>query len=285
MNIYLECIPCFLNQSIRAVRSVTDDQDQQERVVRYVLSLLAELELNRPPPYVGRAIYHKVGEVVGNDDPYREHKRVFNRMARAITPELEFLVKRAPDPLLAAIRLAIAANMIDLGTPGTFTEDEVHEALMRAKDHPVAGDLEAFRESVSRAKEILYLADNAGEIAIDRLLVQQLGPERVTVAVRGRAVSNDATLADAREVGLDTLVEVIDNGSDAPGTILDECSEPFRERFRRADLIISKGQGNFETLSETEGNIFFLFKVKCPVAATHSGMPLGTHALVRGSGT
>jgi uncharacterized protein with ATP-grasp and redox domains len=141
------------------------------------------------------------------------------------------------------------------------------------------GDLEAFRQAVAEATDILYLADNAGEIACDRLLIQQLLSVRVTLAVRGGAVVNDATLADAEAVGLHELVEVIDNGSDAPGTLLSDCSEDFRKRFAKADLIIAKGQGNFETLSDTGGNIFFLFKVKCPVIAAHVGLPLGTHVL------
>jgi hypothetical protein len=97
-------------------------------------------------------------------------------------------------------------------------------------------------------------------------------------------VLNDATLADAREVGMDELVEVIDNGSDAPGTILADCSPSFQERFNQADLIIAKGQGNFETLSSVEGNLVFLLKVKCPVISRHVGLPLGTHALIHHNG-
>ena len=146
---------------------------------------------------------------------------------------------------------------------------------------PFVGDEQAFMESVQRARNILYLADNAGEIAVDRLLIARLGPARTTLVVRGHAVINDATLADVTETKLDELVEVIDNGSDAPGTILEDCSETFGERFRQADLIIAKGQGNFETLSAADGNIFFLFKVKCPVIASHVGLPTGTHALLR----
>ncbi len=128
-------------------------------------------------------------------------------------------------------------------------------------------------QAAARAGRILYLADNAGEIVFDRLLVEALAPQRVTLAVRGTPVLNDATAADARAVGLTEICEVIDNGSDAPGTVLEDCSREFRQRFSTADLIIAKGQGNFETLSEAPGNIFFLFKVKCPVIATRTGLP------------
>ncbi|MCT0202000.1 DUF89 family protein [Synechococcus sp. CS-603] len=117
-------------------------------------------------------------------------------------------------------------------------------------------------------------------MAFDRLLVEQLLPIRLTFVVRGAPVLNDATLADARTVGLDQIVEVMDNGSDAPGTILTECNQDLRDRFETADLIIAKGQGNFETLSDAPGNIFFLFKVKCLVIANLVNQPMGMQMLV-----
>ena len=138
-----------------------------------------------------------------------------------------------------------------------------------------------FDNAVANAQRILYLTDNAGEIVFDRLLIEQLEPAQVTVAVRGRPIINDATLADARAVGLHELVEIIDNGSDAPGTLLDDCSQEFKRRFRAADLIIAKGQGNYETLSQERRNIYFLFKAKCSVIAEHAGVALGTHVLLR----
>lgn len=134
---------------------------------------------------------------------------------------------------------------------------------------------------LNEAQRILYLADNAGEIAFDRLLIEQIGPARVTVAVRGGPVINDATITDARAVGLHEIVEIIENGSDAPGTLLDDCSQEFKWRFAEADLILAKGQGNFEALSDEPHNIFFLLKAKCAVIAAHAGVPLGTHVLVR----
>jgi uncharacterized protein with ATP-grasp and redox domains len=130
------------------------------------------------------------------------------------------------------------------------------------------------------ARSILYLADNAGEIVFDRLLIERLPAGRVTVVVRGAPVINDATRADAQVAGLDRIAEIIDNGSDAPGTVLEDCSAQFRERFESADVIIAKGQGNFETLSAAGANICFLLKIKCPVLATHTGIELGTQALI-----
>jgi damage-control phosphatase, subfamily I len=281
MNTQLDCIPCFLRQSLEAIRRVTDDPGVQEGIMRDVLRMTAALDLGQSPPSVGQAIRRRLRELTGIKDPYQAAKHRFNRLAMDALPELAVMVKQATDPLLAAVRFAIAANAIDMGVAGTIGDAEVRAALRGTNAEPLHGDIEGFRRAVAEAKEILYLADNAGEIAIDRLLIEEIGPERVTLAVRGFPVLNDATLADALEVGMHDLVEVIDNGSDAAGTILTACSVSFRQRFQRADLIIVKGQGNFETLSDVARNIFFLLKVKCPVLARHVGLPLGTHALLQ----
>ena len=135
--------------------------------------------------------------------------------------------------------------------------------------------MDLFLQAVGEARSILYLADNAGEIAFDRLLIEQLTPKRITLAVRGAAVINDATLADAHAVGVDEVVEVIDNGSDAPGTILDDCSPDFRRRFADADVIIAKGQANYETKSEAGPRVFCLLQIKCLVIARDLGAPVG----------
>jgi uncharacterized protein with ATP-grasp and redox domains len=280
MKTQLDCIPCFLRQSLEAIRRVTDDVRIQEDVLRDVLHMTADLDLGQSPPSVGQAIRRRLRELTGVKDPYEVAKHHFNRLAMDALPELAGMVKQAPDPLPAAVRFAIAANAIDMGVAGPIGDTEVRAALRGTHGEPLHGDIAGFRKAVAEANKILYLADNAGEIAVDRLLIEEIGPERVTLAVRGFPVLNDATLADALEVGMHDLVEVIDNGSDAAGTILTDCSVSFRERFQRADLVIVKGQGNFETLSDVEGNIFFLLKVKCPVLARHVGLPLGTHALL-----
>ncbi|HET6493932.1 MAG TPA: ARMT1-like domain-containing protein [Thermoleophilia bacterium] len=141
--------------------------------------------------------------------------------------------------------------------------------------------MKEFRKAIAGARSILFLADNCGEIVLDRLLIEQMPRDRLTIAVRGAAVLNDATLDDARVAGLDTLAPVIDNGSDAPATLLADCARDFRRIFREAEVIIAKGQGDYESLSDVDGHFFFLFKVKCPVVARHAGLPLNAHALLR----
>jgi hypothetical protein len=280
MNIYLDCIPCFLRQGLDAARRVTDDVSVHERIIRDVLRLASELDMDLPPPWVGQLIHRRLRELIGEDDPYRTAKSGFNALALEMLPRLATTVRSSPDPLAAAVKVAIASNVIDLGVESEIDDERVVEALRGSCGRPFYGDWEQWRRRVGDAERILYLADNAGEIAMDRLLIEELGPERVTVAVRGSPVINDATVDDAEEVGLHELVEIIDNGSDAPGTILDDCSASFKERFREADLLIAKGQGNFETLSETDAEVFFLLKLKCPVIARHVGLPTGTHALL-----
>ncbi len=201
-------------------------------------------------------------------------------MSIELLPALRTEVQSSRSPLMTAARVAIAGNMIDMGVNGNVTEADVHQAMRQALSEPFYGELELFRQAIAKARSILYLADNAGEIAFDRLLIEQILPEQVTLVVRGAPVINDATLEDAQAVGLDEIVEIIDNGSDAPGTLLDDCSPEFRRRFAEADLIIAKGQGNFESLSNQPGNVFYLFEVKCPMVANHIMQPIGTQVLV-----
>jgi uncharacterized protein with ATP-grasp and redox domains len=280
MNTYLDCLPCFLRQSLDAARNATPDVGVHEQILRDVLRMAAELDLDQPPPIVGQAIHRRVRELTGAKDPYLAAKRRFNDVAMAALPELKEVVRRAADPLQRAAGLAVAANAIDVGVASALTETDVRTALCGLPAEATHGEWSKLQDAAAKATKILYLADNAGEIAVDRLVIELLGPERVTVAVRGAPVLNDATEDDARQVGLHEVVRIIDNGSDAPGTILDDCSAAFQRCFRRADLIIAKGQGNFETLSGTGENIAFWFKVKCPLVSRQRGLPLGAHALL-----
>lgn len=281
MRSSLDCIPCFMRQAVDAVRAISNDPGVHEDVVREVLLLLGKADLSQSPPSLAQDIHRHLRMVMANDDPYRTAKDRENQMALHLLPELRAIVSEASHPLEVAVRLAIAGNVIDMGTAADVTESSLRQAINQALEEPLAGDHEEFYRALEGAASILYLADNAGEIVFDRLLVEQLGPQRMTVAVRGAPVLNDATLADVCAVGLDGIVEVIDNGSDAPGTILSDCSQEFRRRFAESDLVIAKGQGNFESLSDEPGNIFFLFKIKCQVIADQVGIPIDTHVLMR----
>jgi uncharacterized protein with ATP-grasp and redox domains len=258
---------------------VSDDPAVHEQIIREVFGWISKMDLADSPPALAQRIHTRLREVSGVDDPYAKDKREHNQLALGLLPSFRQQIAGSDDPLLMAARFAIAGNIIDLGAKSGLDENHILDSFRDAAEQELLGDIAAFKQAVADAKTILYLADNAGEIVCDRLLVEQLGPERVTLAVRGRPIINDATRIDAETAGLTELTTVIDNGAGAPGTILEECSAEFREIFERADVIISKGQGNFESLSGKPRNIFFLFKVKCPVVAEASGLPLGSHVL------
>lgn len=282
MRTYFDCIPCFVRQSLDAVRLMTGDESIHEQVVRNILRLAADLDMSQSPPVLGQQIHRLIRELVGMEDPYHKIKNQFNNLALTLYPELRKLIIGSEYPLATAVRLAIAGNIIDFGVNSPLEELNLETAIsesLAAEFH--SAQLESFQDSVTKAEEIFYLADNAGEIVFDRLLIEQLPYEKVTVVVRGKPVINDATMEDAGIAGLTRIAEVIDNGSDAPGTILESCSEEFHHRFARADLVIAKGQGNYETLSEVNKNIFFILKAKCPVIARDLDCEVGEMILRR----
>lgn len=281
MKTYFECIPCLLRQTLEAARLATDDKAIHEQVIRKVLSAASEMNLRESPPFMAQRIHCMIRQMTGDNDPYRDIKDRFNNFALELYPELKDRIKGSRKPLDTAIRLAIAGNIIDSGINHHINETQVHNAIEHALTAPLAGDPEQFREAVSEAKNIFYLADNAGEIVFDRLLIEQMPFKKITLVVKGSPIINDACLADARATGIANLVEVIDNGYDAPGTILDACSEGFKRRFENADLIIAKGQGNYETLSDVKKDIFFVLKAKCPVIAHHIGCEVGSLVFLR----
>ena len=279
MKTYRDCIPCFSRQANQAVRTAVEDPAVQERVLGEVLRAIHGIDMSQSPPAMGQRIHRIIRELTGNADPYRRIKQRFNQLALDLWPELKARIACSRNPMETAARLAIAGNVIDCGANGNLEEDNVRDAIGRSIVEPLNGSMTKFRAAISQAETILYLADNAGEIVFDRLLIEQMPLSKVTVAVRGAPVLNDATVDDAQKAGLTELVEVIDNGSDAPGTILEDCCKSFRERFSKADLVIAKGQGNYETLSEVEHNLFFLLKVKCSVIARDIKCEVGAMVL------
>lgn len=282
MRIFLDCIPCFVRQALDSARLVTDDERIHEQVIREVLRLAADLDMSQSPPAIGQQIHRLIRELVGNNDPYHRIKKRFNNFALKLYPDLRKQIVGSDDRLETAIRLAIAGNIIDFGVKTSLAESDIEKTISDSLSGYLDPEqIQGFKNTVTEAEKILYLADNAGEIVFDRLLIEQLPYEKVTVVVKGNPVINDATIEDADVAGLTRIVEVIDNGSDAPGTILETCSQTFRDRFEDADLIVAKGQGNYETLSDADKNIFFILKAKCPVIASDLGCEVGEMILQR----
>jgi len=285
MKTYFDCIPCAVRQVLDAVRMITDDEAVHEKVLRESLGMWQTMDLRQSPPEMAQKIHRFLREVTGVADPYYEVKQRYNRLALEMVGELTKTVEQSAEPFETAVRLAIAGNIIDFGVNSTIEERHVAETIRQSLTDPLDTQaVQQLQEAVAQAKDILYLGDNAGEIVFDRLLIEQMPREKVTFVVRGGPILNDALTEDAEMVGLTGLVEVIDNGFDAPGTIMEACSADFRRRFAEAGLVIAKGQGNFESLSEPGREVFFLLRPKCAVLAQHLGCEIGRLVVVRTDG-
>ncbi|MBW2459792.1 MAG: DUF89 family protein, partial [Deltaproteobacteria bacterium] len=227
----LDCIPCLARHGLSALRLATDDEQVHQRVLREVMAALSRIDMSAPPPAMAQQIHRLIRDAAGVADPYRSVKQRYNQLALDLAVDLGERIAAAPEPLIMALRLALAGNAIDFGAYVDLCESDLHRALDDALTVPFEPQAATFRAALRGVQDVLYLADNAGEIVFDRLLIEQLPCERITVAVRGAPVINDATREDAEMVGLVSRYEVIDNGSDVPGTMLADCSAAFRRRF------------------------------------------------------
>ncbi|MDY6881119.1 MAG: ARMT1-like domain-containing protein [Desulfatiglans sp.] len=276
MKTYLDCFPCFLNQALRAARIATDNEKKIKRVLDEVGMMLRDIPLENAPPETGRLIYRKVAKITGNEDPYREIKSETTKKALSLYGALKRQVEKSDDRLLAAIRIAIAGNAIDYGAnPGFDMDFELAEIFER--DFAIC-DYGLFKDSLNGAHEILYIGDNAGESVFDRILIEEM-KKPVIYVVRDRPIINDVTYEDAVQAGLDKVATILSSGTDAPGTILKTCSAEFRNIFNEAEFIISKGQGNYEALSNEIATIYFFLKTKCQVIADDLGTRKGDSIL------
>jgi damage-control phosphatase, subfamily I len=276
MKTYYDCIECFVRQAVDAARLFTDDEKIHDRILSKVIKQSSEMNFYLSPPEQGKIIHDIIREILKDGDPYSDIKERSNRFALKLYPELKKKIEQSSDPVEMAVRFAIAGNIIDMGASSHYDENSIRKTIDGALNKPLLAEtIDAFRDAVEQASDILYLGDNAGEIVFDRLLLEQFPREKITFVVRGGPVLNDATRVDAQNAGLMNIVNVIDNGSNAPGTILGDCSSEFRELFNKADLIIAKGQGNYESLSDTNKNIVFLLMAKCPLIANDIGCEVG----------
>jgi uncharacterized protein with ATP-grasp and redox domains len=269
----------MLRQAREAIAYSGVETEAGFQVLRRVLRLMSELDWTLPPPALGQQVHRLIRELTGNSDPYAAIKQRMNQQAAKLYPMWHTIFRQAHSPLDAAVRMAIVGNLLDVGAKTQLDAASVRTAFEGALSAPLRGSIDEFAEAIRSARSILYLADNAGEIVFDRDLLAQLPLGKFVVAVRGSPVLNDATVADAEQAGLPDYCEIISNGSDAPGTIVGDCSPEFRESFNAADLVIAKGQGNYESLAGTDKHIFFLLKIKCDVLSQDLGWPLGSLVL------
>jgi hypothetical protein len=243
------------------------------------LELLARLDWDDPPPVVAREIHRAIRELTRDPDPYLRRKLADTQTALELLPGIEKLVAASETPFQTAVLFSIAGNAIDLGAKSALeasVEAAFDDALARPVDRGAVGRLET---AARDAGDVLFLTDNAGEVVFDRPLLEEIGRDKVTVAVRGGPAINDATLDDAGRSGIAERFRVISNGSDTPGTWLPDCSQDFVDRFEKAELVIAKGQGNFESLSDCPRRVFFLFLTKCAAVSARLGIPPGQYVI------
>jgi len=276
MKTYLDCIPCFFRQGLEATRMATDDEEKQRKVLDEIAKELPQIPLNSSPPEMGRKIHKIVRQIAGSSDPYKKIKDKYNKIALRLYPKLREIARKGKDPLLMSIRVAIAGNIIDFGV-NTHIDIEPEIKQILKQDFAIF-DYIPFKKTLEYTDELLYIADNSGEVVFDRILIELIiekSNKKVTYVVREKPIINDATIEDALFCGIDKVARIISSGSDGPGTFLSLATNEFRSYFSRAKLIISKGQGNYETLSEVNKPIFFLLKAKCPVIAKDLGCKAG----------
>ncbi len=268
MKAFLDCIPCVLQQGLRTVRLTTDDEQVHRRVVVALLAELATADLTATPMELGQIVQRIVGKIADCSDPYAAIKKDSNAQALKLYPRLRDIVAAADDPLRTATQIAIAGNILDFGIP--HLKIDIEATLGRVLQSPFAiDDYELFTQHLAQVSNVLYLADNAGEIVFDRVLIEQMLSKSVVVAVKSEPFINDATREDAEAAGLTDQVPVIE----VP--IYPDTSPQFEEAWANAELIISKGQANYEAYSEADGPLFFLLLAKCDFVAQDIGVNKG----------
>lgn len=280
MRTHLECLSCFIRQAIDVGRLLApEDSALQLRIVQdwaARISTMTPEELAEPAPWLATQLYARANEMAGEADPYKEHKLRANARVLEMLPQLQGMVDQAVDPLRTALGISITGNYIDVGAP--HRTDWESALIEETKNTHWAGDVyEQFSAELQPGVSVLIVGDNCGEIGLDTILVKELQARgcEVSYSVRGGAILNDATMEDAEGVGMTSLCRVLSTGAAAPGAVLSQVSEDFKGEMRRADVLISKGQGNFESLEGRWPGVYFALKAKCRVLTREMGVSMG----------
>lgn len=281
VKVGLGCIPCIMKQALNVARLSTGDEDVQREILNAVMAAVRVSAFDASPAEESNVAYVCAAAISGNADPYRREKHEFNQRVLSMYDDLAATVAHSEEPLRTAVKLAAAGNTIDLGIGHRF---DLEADLATATDVTFAiDDFPRFADEIACARRLLYVADNAGEIVLDKLLIETMGVPEVTVAVRQAPLINDATMVDAREIALDDVATIITNGYDGIGAPLARVGGEFRDAWEGADVVVSKGQANFETLDDAGGNVFFLLKAKCEYVADELGVSFGQTVLIHAS--
>ena len=282
MNITIDCLPCFVRHTVEVLREFTDDEAVQEYVLREILRMIADLDFTKSPPEFAAEVHALIRKCLHIADPYRKIKDDSNRLAESLYPILENRVRLSDDPLKLSLLYAIAGNIIDSGVSAVTSEDEVLASIEMAENICPAIDHSGLLfQKISEASNILILGDNAGEIVFDRLFLQQLKSKNIFYAVKGAPILNDALREDALWAGIDKYATILDTAVAIPGTVLEKSSPELNDAFRSAEVILAKGQANYETLSDlNDPRLFFALRAKCSVISRKVGVRQGSFVVM-----
>jgi len=278
MDVY--CVKCIISQMTELIKIIGADRKTEESIMREVLKLLAKESYDTTSPELAEKVYDLARRISGIDDPYQEIKRLENQKAEEIVRTFEENMDRLS--LEDILKLSVLGNSMDYGTEARFNIEEEKEKLMHERLNPEI--LKELEKELREGEKLLIIGDNAGEIVFDRLLVRYIRQNyetKITYAVRGGPIINDATMEDAKQVGMDKYAELITTGQNIAGLVLERSSKEIIEAFKNSPTALSKGQGNFETLEDKGLDIYFLFRVKCPVVSSYLNKPVGEMVFLR----
>ena len=276
MNANSMCVACMLNRQEKSIRAFTDERKKSE-YIRQVLKLLYDHAGNESTPWLSEQLDTLYQSFWGDGIDYAPIKHKYNQLLLSKEAEVERRISKEPDPVKECIKYVCAGNYIDFGAVNNVNEDTFEALWEKAVKEQVSEEEYAyFERDLAQAKKLVYLTDNCGEIVLDKVFIRHIKaayPQlQITVVVRGRNVINDATMEDAKEVGLTEIVPCIGNGSGAPGTVMKSLSEEARQAILEADVVISKGQGNFESLCGEGINPYYFFLCKCELFVRRFGL-------------
>ena len=287
IRLHPQCMSCLLKKQLDHFPQGISEEEQIAYMQR-VLRTLADAPKTASAPVLVRAIGKIQKQMFGYEEDYSQVKAHFNRVMLEREEEIRETLRGAKDPLMLAVQYAMIGNYIDFGAMQKVDEAKLDQLLRQAQELPLhEQEYQSMRQALLSGKSVVYLTDNCGEIVLDKLLMQEIKrineQVRITAVVRGHKVLNDATMEDAQQVALADAAYVMDNGSDIAGTCLDEISQQAKQALDQADVILAKGQANFETLCKCGKNVYYLFMCKCSLFADRFGVPMYHGILIHDS--
>lgn len=273
-----ECLTCNLNSMLKIMREYNLSDKETERIFMETFKQVAQMDFSFTPVEIGRILGKIVSREMGVKDLFREKKVESNNELIQVYDELKEIIEKSDNKVLTALKLSVAGNTIDVG-PGHHID--INGTMKNVLKHDFAiDDFNLLLDELKNAKTLLYIGDNCGETVLDKLCMEYLNIPEIVYVVRSEPALNDVTMKEAEEIGLSKVAKVIE-GTDGPGAILNQSTEEFQHYFKNADVIISKGQGNFEGLSDLKRRIYFLLIAKCDVISKYIGVEKGSFLCIK----